>query len=50
MYHPILELEERSEEGQMTIDVTGGSYINPMGETRDSVHIFSYKTRREEEY
>jgi hypothetical protein len=33
LYHPILELEERSGEGQMTIDVTGGACINLMGET-----------------
>lgn len=44
MYHPILELEERSGQGQMTIDVTGGACINPMGET-----VYTFLVIKEEE-
>lgn len=44
MYQPILELEERSGEGQMAIDVTGGACIIPMGET-----VYTFSVIKQEE-
>jgi hypothetical protein len=44
LYHSILELKERSGEGQMTIDVTGGACINPIAET-----VYTFLVIKEEE-
>jgi len=44
LYYPILELDERSWERQMTIDVTGGPCINPMGET-----VYTFLVIKQEE-